>query len=267
MFLPLLVLLSCVPSRVTLGDSDQPRRDRDDTAADTDPVDTADTDADTDVDTDTDTDTALDTSVHDTGETSDIPLVLAVDLVSPSMGSTEGGETVTVYGGPFDASASVVFGHAGRGRVDAWTSTTLTVVSPASASEGPVDVVVDAAGGTGMLAAGYVFEEPCTGIVASPSSTTVDHATSSDITVTLTGCALSMTPGDDMRTYFINGATEYQTGVSWTTMPASVDGTATATLRWTTRTWGGAETTPIGDVYTATIATEFGNVLVEVTTR
>lgn len=257
MFLPLLALLSCVPSRVTLGDSDRPKRDGDDTAADTDPGDTG----------DTDTDTALDTSGHDTGETGDTALVLAVDLVSPSIGSTEGGETVTVYGGPFDATASVLFGDAGRGRVDAWTSTTLTVITPASASEGPVDVVVEVDGGTGTLSAGYVFEEPCTGIIASPSSTTVDHATSSDITVTLTGCAVSLTPGDDMRTYFINGATEYQTGVSWTTMPASVDGTATATLHWTTRSWGGAETTPIGDVYTATITTESGVVSVEVTTR
>jgi hypothetical protein len=46
-----------------------------------------------------------------------------------------------------------------------------------------------------------------------------------------------------------------------------VDGTATATVHWTTRTWGGAETTPIGDDYTATIATESGSVTIEVTTR
>jgi hypothetical protein len=69
-----------------------------------------------------------------------------------------------------------------------------------------------------------------------------------------------------METYIIVGATEYQSGVAWTSLPGRVDGTETATLRWTTRERS-PESTPTGEIYTATITTESGVVSVSVTTR
>ena len=111
-----------------------------------------DTDADTDTDSDTDGDTDSDT---DTDSDSDVD-ALRVDSVTPEYGTTAGGQSVTIAGGPFDDTVSVRFGGVSA-TIDSVTSTEVHAHTPAYSTEGSVDVSVTTDSGTGGLTGGFYY--------------------------------------------------------------------------------------------------------------
>lgn len=167
-----------------------------------------------------------DSQTTDTADTGDVVAVsIAVELVDPAAGSTEGGEAVTIYGGPFRADAVVTFASASA-TVLSWTESTLAVVTPPG-SPGLVDVTVTTEAGSGGASGVYTYVEPCAGVVASPSSVRTGNDDDEDVSITLTGCATGIVGVGE--TYVGYDGTTY--GVTWTSVPTSVDGTGTATLR------------------------------------
>lgn len=125
------------------------------------PDDTGDTD-DTNGGGDTDSgggggDTDTDTDTQDPGDD-----VVAVESVEPGYGTTAGGVEVTIRGGPFDSATRVSFGGT-LGTVTSTSSSQLRVVTPATSTEGEVDVVVTTSGGSGTLTSGFMYFEDGTG--------------------------------------------------------------------------------------------------------
>src|ERR1700722_1343771 len=62
--------------------------------------------------------------------------------VSPAIGSTAGGTTVTLTGANFQVGAMVMFGSAAATNVAVTSSTTITVITPANTTAAPVAVTV-----------------------------------------------------------------------------------------------------------------------------
>jgi hypothetical protein len=123
--------------------------------ADTDTDVDADTDADADADTDTDSDTDTDTDA-------DADLI-EVTSVSPTYGTTAGGTSVTIRGGPFDSSASVRFGGVSA-TVESVNRNELRVRSPAQTNEGLVDVSIVTDTGSGALTSGFTYWQDGSGL-------------------------------------------------------------------------------------------------------
>jgi hypothetical protein len=109
--------------------------------------DTEESDADTDADADADGDTDSDADTDGNVEVSD---------VEPSYGTTAGGQTVTIRGGPFDESATVRFGG-NTANVQSYGVNSLVVTTPATSSEGSVDVIVATDGGSGSAQDAYFY--------------------------------------------------------------------------------------------------------------
>ena len=95
-------------------------------------------DADADADTDADTDIDIDPDLAD----------LDITSISPAYGSTAGGSSVVIQGGPFDSSALVYFGEEVAG-ISNISGSSITAITPASAEEitKSVSVVTDTHGG------------------------------------------------------------------------------------------------------------------------
>lgn len=140
-----------------------------------------------------------------------------VSGISPSTGSTVGGDSVTITGTGFNSGATVTIGGSAATSVTIVSSTSITATTPAHAA-GAVDVVVtntDTKSGT--LTSGFTYQTPpnpaptVTGI--SPSSGTTTGGTS----VTITG------------TGFLSGATVTFNGAAATgvTVVSSTSITAT----------------------------------------
>lgn len=202
-----------------------------------------------------------DTQTGDSGDTSDtgIPdlVDLAIDLVDPATGSTEGGDDVVLYGGPWDETAQVWF-DGDAAAVLAWTATTLTVTTPPHAGEEAVDVVVETATGRGEALAAYAYAEPCEGLTATPGYTRTGNDDDEDVAITLSGCATGIRAVDELYTGY--DGTSF--GVEWIAAPSSVDGTETATLRyhhWSR--WSSASS------YYPYLETDQGQVVVEIDPR
>jgi hypothetical protein len=103
----------------------------------------ADADADGDTDADADADADTDGTVNITG-------------IDPYYGTTTGGQTVTISGGPFDASATVRFG-ANTASVQNFGTSSLTVSTPSASSEGTVDVIVSTDAGSGSAQDAFYY--------------------------------------------------------------------------------------------------------------
>ena len=103
----------------------------------------ADADADGDTDADADADADTDGTINITG-------------VDPYYGTTTGGQTVTISGGPFDASATVRFG-ANTASVQNFGTSSLTVSTPSASSEGVVDVIVSTDAGSGSAQDSFYY--------------------------------------------------------------------------------------------------------------
>jgi hypothetical protein len=153
--LPLVCLVGCdfgLTYAIDSGADERPGPDGGD--ADTD----ADSDADADADSDADSDADGDADADADGD------VLAVDEVDPPYGTTAGGATVTITGGPFVGDArdiSVRFGG-NAATVTTADRDTLVVRTPAG-SAGAVDVSVSTADGTGALTSGFTYFADGTG--------------------------------------------------------------------------------------------------------
>lgn len=211
------------------------------------------------------TETGLDTG--DRGDTADSapvePLVLSVDLIEPSTGSTRGGDAVRLHGGPFiEAGLAVAFGGT-AGTVVAWTGTTVDVLTPAHEKEASVDVDVTTTAGAGHAASSFAYVEPCEGITASPLTVSVGHTNSADIDITLTGCATTVSGEGDVGYSVYGAGTWYDSAISWSSLPTSVDGIAHATLHWAPQSY---YVPPAGLIMEAVIRTEFGGIVITVTT-
>jgi formylglycine-generating enzyme required for sulfatase activity len=76
--------------------------------------------------------------------------------VTPAIGVTSGGTTVTIRGSGFDATTTVTIGGAAATSVTVVNATTLTAVTPAG-SAGLRDVVVAAFGGTATAVRGFEY--------------------------------------------------------------------------------------------------------------
>lgn len=110
-----------------------------------------------DTDDDTHTGNDTDTDTDDPGDEA-----VAVESVTPDYGTTAGGIEVTIRGGPFDSATRVSFGGT-LGTVVSTSNNQVTVRTPATSTEGEVDVVVTTQGGSGTLTSGFMYFEDGTG--------------------------------------------------------------------------------------------------------
>ena len=93
---------------------------------------------------------------------------LRVDSVSPDVGDTAGGETVTIDGAGFTESVGVRFGPIAAADVDVVSESSLTVVTPPG-SLGPVDVEVFDRSRSSVLDDGYLYLEAADVTAVTPS--------------------------------------------------------------------------------------------------
>ena len=80
----------------------------------------------------------------------------SIASVTPAVGGTVGGETITLRGSGFDSSTTVTIGGAAATSVTVVNATTLTAVTPAG-SAGPRDVVVATFGGSATAERGFQY--------------------------------------------------------------------------------------------------------------
>lgn len=95
-----------------------------------------------------DTDDSDDHTIHDTEEVEDTDDAVAefdIDGISPQYGTTRGGETVTISGGPFDSSATSVRFNGNAATILSVRSDSITLTTP-SGTEGSADVEVESGG-------------------------------------------------------------------------------------------------------------------------
>lgn len=94
------------------------------------------------------------------GDTGTAPSSVAISAVVPALGTTGGGEIVTITGAGFEPGATVLFGDSPGGYVFVEAPEQLLVMTPAHAA-GRVDVRVEVPGGdAGVLESGYEFASP-----------------------------------------------------------------------------------------------------------
>jgi len=119
--------------------------------------DTEETDADADADADSDGDTDADADAD-----ADTDGTITISDLDPYYGTTNGGQTVTINGGPFDSSASVRFGS-NTASIQNFGTDTLVVSSPSATGEGSVDVVVSTDAGSGSAQDAFFYFEDGSG--------------------------------------------------------------------------------------------------------
>jgi hypothetical protein len=84
-----------------------------------------------------------------------------IGMISPSSGSSLGGDSVTITGTGFLATTGVTFGGGAGSSVTVVTDTTITVVTPAYVSSGAVNVVVTSTLGSATTVAGFTYTAVC----------------------------------------------------------------------------------------------------------
>lgn len=109
----------------------------------------------------------------------------SISNVSPSMGSQAGGDTIALQGQNFQSGARVIFGDQPCSTVNFVNSSTLSVVSPAYASEGQVKItVINPDGQFALEPNGFNY---IAGLPAITSLTPIEGATCGGTRVTITG--------------------------------------------------------------------------------
>lgn len=83
-------------------------------------------------------------------------ITIAVDAVEPAYGVMDGGDTVTITGGPFAADAVVTFGTR-EASLRTWKETELLVQTPSSSTEEWVDVSVTTSEGLGKQISAFRY--------------------------------------------------------------------------------------------------------------
>ena len=114
----------------------------------------ADADADADGDGDADADADADADTDGT---------ITITDLEPYYGTTVGGQTVTISGGPFDESATVRFGS-NTASVQTYGTSSLRVTTPSASGEGSVDVIVSTDDGSGSAQDAYYYFEDGAGM-------------------------------------------------------------------------------------------------------
>jgi len=175
-----------------------------------------------------------------------------VSSVSPSVGSTLGGTSVTITGTNFASPATVMFGTNAATNVAVVSSTSITATTPAR-SAGAVTVAVTSNGQTGKLTSGFTYAIQPT--VTSISPTTGSVAGSTAVTIKGTGFAAGATV-----TFGGNAATSVTVVNSTSikaTSPAHAAGSVTVTV---TNSSGLSASLTNGFTYTSGVAINFGQV-------
>ena len=127
-------------------DDEEPSSEPSDANTDTDITDTNDTNTDTN-DTNDTNDTDTDTEPFLAG---------LITSSTPLYGSTAGGDTVSIYGGPFTSDATVTFGGY-PGIVLSNNGSMIRVNTPAASVDGPVEVRVDMDDGFGLAPDAFIY--------------------------------------------------------------------------------------------------------------
>ena len=126
-----------------LDDDLEPSSEPSDSNSDTDVTDTNDTTVDTNDTNDSDTNTEPDLAGLITG-------------ASPLYGTTAGGDTVSINGGPFTSDATVTFGGV-PGIVLSNNGSMIRANTPAASVDGPVEVRVDMDDGYGIAPDNFIY--------------------------------------------------------------------------------------------------------------
>ena len=168
-----------------------------------------------------------------------------VTSVSPTVGPTAGGTTVTINGTNFSGATSVTFGGVAATGYTVYSGTQIVATAPAG-SAGTVDIRVTTVGGTSATSASdqYTYVSPPTVTAVSP----VSGPTAGGTTVTITGTGFAFANatgavrfGATTATYTINSNTQITA-----TLPANAAGTYDVTVT----TSGGTSATSAADQFT-----------------
>ena len=165
-----------------------------------------------------------------------------VTSVSPSVGPTAGGTTVTINGANFLSGAAVKFGGVASGSVTFISGTQLKAVAPAQGA-GTVDVTVTTPGGTSALVAGdhYTYDAHPSVSSLSPNAGPIAGGTK----VTINGA--NFVSGAGVK--FGATASGSVTFVSATQLKAVAPAHAAGTVDVTVTTPGGTSALVTGDHY------------------
>ncbi|MGA8726755.1 MAG: IPT/TIG domain-containing protein [Acidimicrobiales bacterium] len=156
---------------------------------------------------------------------------LTVANVSPSVGPTAGGNSVTITGTNLDNASSVTFG-ANPAAITSDTSGSITVTVPTAASAGTVTVTVTTPGGSAT--GSYTYQDPPTVTTVNPPAGPIGGGNSVTITGTNLDNASSVTFGANAA-----AITSDTSGSSTVTVPA---GASTGPVTVTVTTPGGSAT-------------------------
>ncbi|NDJ14901.1 MAG: hypothetical protein EBY17_27545 [Acidobacteriia bacterium] len=129
-----------------------------------------------------------------------------VSAISPSTGSTAGGQAVTITGTSFTGATSVTLGGAAATNVVVVSATSITATTPAGTA-GTATVVVNAAGGSATLTDGYTYVAVPTITGLSPPSGPLAGGTAVTITGTNLNAATGVTIGGVTAAITANTAT------------------------------------------------------------
>jgi hypothetical protein len=151
--------------------------------------------------------------------------VPTVTSISPSVGPTAGGTSVTITGTNFAAGAAVTFGSNAATNVVVESGTQITATTPAG-SAGAVTVTVTVNGQAGSLTNGFTYVVPPTVTSVSPNTGTTAGGTSVTITGTNFASGATVTFGSNAAT---NVVVVSGTQITATT-PAGSAGAVTVTV-------------------------------------
>lgn len=151
-------------------------------------------------------------------------------LISPKIGSTSGGTSVSITGTEFRGVTAVTFGGIAATSFVINSPTRITAITPARAIQGPVDVVITAAGGTVKSAGAFSYLQANIASV-SPSTGSTAGGTSVVITGSNLSGATAVTFGGLSATSFVVNSDSQITAIS----PAKPAGSANIVV-----------TTPVG---------------------
>ncbi|WP_313393575.1 putative Ig domain-containing protein [Pseudomonas sp.] len=108
--------------------------------------------------------------------------------LSPSSGSTAGGNTVTISGTGFTGVSAVRFGASAALAFSVNSSTQITATAP-SGSAGVVDVVVTTAGGTSLISSASRYSYATSPTAGPVSATVAANSSNNSITLNVSGAA------------------------------------------------------------------------------
>ena len=157
--------------------------------------------------------------------------VPTVTSVSPSIGETTGGATVTLTGTDFTGATGISFGAATATNFVVNSDTSISVVAPAVASTGVVDITVTTPGGTSSTSSAdhfnYVDTTPPAVTLVSPAN----GSTTGNTTPTISGTAEPNSTVTVMLDGSTAGTATLDGGGNWTFTPTNALSFASHTVQ------------------------------------